>query len=95
MTTAKLYRSDLREFVHALGGKFFRVQFIKKDGTLRDMTCRLGVKKHLKGGEPAFDAEARNMIFVWDVESKGYRTINFETVQSIVVDEVFHVVTEA
>jgi len=31
-------------------GWTFGVSFIKKDGTKRTMSCRFGVKKHLKGG---------------------------------------------
>lgn len=37
-----------RQFLKSLaGGTIFSVKFIKKDGSLRTMTCRLGVKKHL------------------------------------------------
>jgi len=32
-------------------GKFFTIKFVKKNGELRELNGRLGVKKHLKGGE--------------------------------------------
>jgi hypothetical protein len=36
-----------------LGNKFFNVTFLKKDGSLRTMTARLGVSKGVKGtGKP-------------------------------------------
>jgi len=59
-------------------GKIFTVDFIKKDLTPRVMNCRLGVKSAteiVKG----FD----NLIRVYDVTAKGYRTINLETVKRI------------
>jgi len=37
-------------------GKFFKVTFIKKDGTVREMTCRSKVHKYVKGtGKPISD----------------------------------------
>ena len=38
------------------------------------MNCRLGVKKHLKGGKDYNDATNVN-ITVFDLKSKGYRNI--------------------
>ena len=40
-----------REILQTTKGKFFTVEFVKKDGTLRKMNCRLGVAKDLKGGQ--------------------------------------------
>ena len=54
-------------------GKFFTAKFVKKDGDFRVMNCRLGVKKHLKGG---FDHNDRTKyLTVYDVQKKGYRNI--------------------
>ena len=54
-------------------GKFFTAKFVKKDGEFRVMNCRLGVKKHLKGG---FDHNDRTKyLTVYDVQKKGYRNI--------------------
>ena len=60
-------------------GNIFSVQFIKKDGTLRDMVCRLGVKKHLKGGELKFDAKSMGYLPVFDMQKQQYRMININT----------------
>ena len=62
------------------GGKFFTVSFIKKDGSLREMNCRLGVQKHLKGGVKTL---TDNYICVYDVKSEGFRAIDPEKVISI------------
>ena len=63
-------------------GQFFTVTFVKKNGDLRKMNCRLGVTKHLKGGKSTTDHVPRLMT-VYDVKSNGYRCINMETVQEI------------
>ncbi len=55
-------------------GKIFTAKFVKKDGEFRTMNCRLGVKKHLKGGRDYNDATNVN-ITVFDLKSKGYRNI--------------------
>lgn len=81
----------IKQVLRATDGKFFTVTFIKKDGTLRVMNCRLGVTKHLKGGVSTLDAE--KYLTVWDLHAKGYRAINFDTVQSVVVDG--HVIVRA
>lgn len=75
----------IRELV---GNKIFSVTFEKKDGTLREMTCRLDVKKHLKGGEKTYDTEAANHLTVFDMQKKGYRTININTLKRLTVDGV-------
>lgn len=66
-----------------VGSKIFSVVFEKKDGTLREMVCRLGVKKHLKGGELSYDPEEKNYLVVFDMQSEGYRTININTLKKI------------
>ncbi len=73
--------SQIQEFKKMVGGKIFSVEFIKKDGTLRKMICRLGVKKHLKGGSLGYDAEALNYLTVFDLQSEEYRTINVNTLK--------------
>ena len=59
-------------------GRFFGCKFIKKDGTVRTMNARRGVKKHLKpGGKPRnYSPAQHHNLIVWDRNAKGYRTIN-------------------
>ena len=59
-------------------GKIFTVTFTKKDGTTRVMNCRLGVTKHLKGGESTLNPN--EYITVYDMQNKGYRAINRATI---------------
>ena len=68
-------------FKQLVGNKFFTVVFRKKDGTLRKMNCRLGVTKHLKGGTKGYDKS--NLVTVYDIVKKGYRTVNLDTLEEI------------
>lgn len=74
---------DASKVKKLVGSTFFTVTFVKKDGTLRKMNARLGVKKHLKGGEKTYNAEDKNQLTVYDVVAKGYRTINLNTLREL------------
>lgn len=67
-------------------GRFVSVEFIKKDGTLRKLTGRLGVTKHLKGGVSTLDPN--QYITIFDVEKKGYRAINRDTIKAVTIDGI-------
>lgn len=74
--------SNLSNLVN--GGKIFSVTFVKRTtGELRQMRCRMGVKKHLKGGSKAYDPKAKNLLSVFDMEAKGYRSIPVEAIRSL------------
>ena len=74
---------EFKEMVN--DGKIFSVVFTKKDGTIRKMVARLGVRKHLKGGELKYDAASNNLLPVFDMEKEEYRMINVSTIQEIKV----------
>lgn len=76
----------LDKIIEASNGRFFSVVFIKKDGTQRHMVARLGVTKHLKGGQCTLDKS--RYIVAYDVEKGGYRAINRETIVSCKLDGV-------
>lgn len=69
-------------------GNIFSVKFVKKDGTLREMVCRLGVKKHLKGGTLNYDAKSRGLLPVFDMQKQAYRMINTKTLISAKINGV-------
>jgi hypothetical protein len=79
---------ELNELRKLVGNRIFSVVFTKKDGTDREMVCRLGVSKHLKGGEKKYDPDSLNYLTVYDLQSEGYRTINVNTLKKIKVDGV-------
>jgi hypothetical protein len=65
----------------ASNGKFVTVTFLKKDGTVRKMNCRMGVTKHLKGGESTLDAD--QYVTVFDMAKGAYRAINRDTIINV------------
>ena len=83
-------KTEVKQLRELVGSKIFSVVFQKKDGTLREMVCRLGVKKHLKGGELGYDAEALNYLTVFDMQSEEYRTVNLNTLKKIKLDGVIY-----
>jgi hypothetical protein len=78
-------RGNLLRLIELHKGQFFTVEFIKKDGTLRKMNCRTGVKKYLvKNGRkikttPAIES---GILKVYDTQN-GYRSINIDTIKTI------------
>jgi len=64
-------------------GQIFTAEFIKKDGSIRVMNCRTGVKKHLKGGKLAFNPADYKLLPVYDLKAKGYRFVNLKTLRKI------------
>ena len=56
-------------------GKLFTVTFIKKDGTLRTMRARLGMRRNLTGKGLAFNPASKGLLPVWSADSQGYRMI--------------------
>jgi hypothetical protein len=71
----------VKKMIQETNGKFFTVNFVKKNGNNRHMVARLGVKKYLKGGEnPAKNQD--NLIVVFDIQKGAYRMINLDTLIS-------------
>ena len=60
----------------------FTVVFTKKDGTLRTMNARRGVKKHLRGGNSTI-AGKEHLMSVYDLKAEAYRCINLPNVQLV------------
>lgn len=62
-------------------GKFCSVSFATVDGReIKQMVCRTGVKKHLKGG---VKATPKDLITVYSMDRRGYRSISPERILSV------------
>ena len=57
-------------------GQWFSGTYIKKDGEIRKFNGRLGVTKHLQGGELKYNPSERGNVIYWDTTRQSYRTIN-------------------
>ena len=79
----KIVRKNILNLLLENKGHVFSVVFLKKDGSIRKMQCRFGVKKHLKGGKLAFNPLERNLLVVFDMQKEAYRMINLETLMTI------------
>jgi hypothetical protein len=77
-------RFKVDEVIKSSNGKIFSCEFIKKDGSLRKMVARLGVRKNLKGGANG-ESKHNSLVTVFDMIEKAYRMINLETIQAIKV----------
>ncbi len=84
MNTTEFTQPNLQRLVS--DGKVFSVQFIKRStGELRKMRCRTGVKKHLKGGTKAYSTKVHDLLTVFDMDKKGYRSIPVDAIQRLCV----------
>lgn len=83
--------SKITKFLKATNnGKIFSATFEKKDGTIRTINCRRNVSKGVKGVGYSFDPVSRGLLSVYDMQSKGFRFINLETlVEAKVNGEIF------
>ena len=77
-------KQQAQEKMIATNGQLFTAEFFKKDGTHRTMTCRTGVKKHLKGGVLKYDPASKGLFGVWEYK-EGYRMININTLTSLTI----------
>ena len=73
------------EKIQTAKNTFFYVEFIKKDGSLRKMKCRLNVKKGVKGTGMAYNPIEKGLLPVFDLDKKGFRMIQLKTVQKLVI----------
>ena len=75
----------INNILSSIGGKFFTVVFTKKDGSIRRMNCRTGVRRHLKGGgvPDGHVSTRKDMLVVYDVKAKGYRCLARDSIRAI------------
>ena len=87
-------KNQAKELINSSKGKIFSVTFTKKNGETREMICRKGVKKYLKGGELMFDPNEKGLAVVFDMKKNAYRMININTLEKIVVDKATYSVEQ-
>lgn len=66
-------------------GRFFSCSFTKKDGSVRTLLGRSGVKKHLRPNSKgrSYDPSELGYLSVYDLQSKDYRLINLQTIINV------------
>lgn len=65
-------------------GKWFGVDVVTRiKGQVRTLKARGGVKKHLKGGELAFEPSKKRVLGIFDAVAGGYRFINLDGIVEV------------
>ncbi len=77
----------IRNLIQSSNGRFFTATFLKKNGEVRVMNARIGVKAHSAGGTPSTAAHEQYMT-VFDAKIKAYRTLNLETISKLTINGV-------
>ena len=72
------------ELYNMVGGRFFHVTFLKKDGTIRHMNARIGVKKYLKHTVNHDPKNAHpTVVTVYDMKKRAYRAFDLDRVYNV------------
>lgn len=79
----ELNRLHLSGLLEKQQGKFVGIDYVKLDKSNRSLNGRLGVTSPLRGGENKTATPDRPYLTMYDVQAKGYRTVNLSTVQVV------------
>jgi hypothetical protein len=94
MYEVKVTREKLDKLLIDQRGKFFTVVFRKKDGSLRRMNGRLGVRKYLRGGVNKVSRYDTPYITVFECVSLEYRTANLQTITKVMANNTIYTIKE-
>ena len=81
-----------KELIKESKGKIFAATFTKKDGTHRLMNARL--KKYISktGRKAPYKAENYDLIPIYDMKSKGWRMLNFNTLITLSINKTKYII---
>ena len=85
---------EIKKVIELLGDKIFTVTFTKKDGSIRVMNARRGVKKGVKGVGMSYNPTEKDLVVVFDMQKEAFRMINAKTILEIKAGEKFYKVSE-
>lgn len=71
-----LTKDQLRYILKNSKGKIMTVAYKKKNGQIRVLNARTGVKSNITGKGLAYDPEKYGYVIVWDMQKRNYRTVN-------------------
>lgn len=86
MTRVFVHQARLETLVRSSSGRIMNITFTKADGSLREMRCRTGVKKGVKGTgrRPGLHTAT---IPVFDMEKEAWRSFNLDRVHTVSMDK--------
>jgi hypothetical protein len=85
---------ELKEVINLMGEKIFTITFVKKDGSVRVMNARRGVKKGVKGVGMSYDPTKKDLVVVFDMQKGEFRMVNAKTVLEIKADKEHYLVQD-
>jgi len=88
----RISRKKALEKLYESAGRIFYAEFVKKDGSLRRMTARLGVRKGVTGKGMRYDPLERGLLPVFDMDRADWRMVNLNTLQRLSVDHERYIV---
>ena len=74
-------------------GRIFFVEFTKKDGSKRRMTCRRSVAKGLTGKGLSYRPLSKGLITVFDMDKGEYRMINLLEITRFTINKIKYIVS--
>lgn len=75
------FSAALKDLLKSNSGKFFTVEFVKKDGSVRTMTCQQGYFKGHDEANPV--AHIEKYLTVKEVSTGAFKNVNCETIRKI------------
>tara|TARA_R100000656_G_scaffold720_1_gene1207 strand:+ start:320 stop:625 length:306 start_codon:yes stop_codon:yes gene_type:complete len=90
----KINRDTAKKYIYATNGKFFSAVFRKKNGEMRNMTCRLKVKKYVKGVGRRFKPQNMGYVGVFDIHKDGHRLLNLATLKRLKIKGIKYQITD-
>ena len=79
----RINRWKIESLIRNTNGKVFSARFIKKNGEIRDIVCRLETQTGVKGTGESPDKLDNPYVSVYDMQQQGYRLINLQTIRTI------------
>ena len=85
-------RTRAKELIKESKGKIFAATFTKVDGSHRLMNARL--KKYISktGRKAPYKAEDYNLIPIYDMKSKGWRSLNINTLITLSINKTKYII---
>ena len=86
--TKTINRTEAKELISKSKGRIFSATFTKKDFTRRLINARIGVKYERKTDRKRpYNPIKKDLIPVYDMTIKGFRTINLKTLDSLSINK--------
>lgn len=87
-------RENLKDFINNNKGKVMTIVFRKKDGTIRTLNTRTGVRRNITGRGLSYDPEKYGYLILWDLQKNGYRTVTLDTIEQVRANRQVYPVVE-